>query len=67
MCCVQITKSVSKKKDSVMYSFRQSVPIVGMIVYLFETPCKLLFDYILLVRWMYVSVEAYRLLLLPLL
>jgi len=41
MHCVQITKSVSKKKESVLYSFRQSIPIVGMIVYVFETPCKL--------------------------
>jgi len=31
-----------------MYSFRQSIPIVGMVVYVFETPCKLLFDFSLL-------------------
>jgi len=30
-----------------MYSFRQSIPIVGMIVYVFETPCKLWFGYVL--------------------
>ena len=49
MHCVQITKSASKKKDTVMYSFRQSIPIIGMIVYVFETPCKLLSHCVLLV------------------
>jgi len=24
-----------------MYSFRQTIDIVGMVVYVFETPCKL--------------------------
>jgi len=32
-----------------MYGFRQSIPIVGMIVYVFETPCKLLLECVLLV------------------
>jgi len=41
---MQITKSVSRKKENLMYSFRQSIPIVGMIVHVFETSCMLLLD-----------------------
>lgn len=35
-----ITKILSKKKNSVTYTFRQSFPLCGMIVTLFEVPCK---------------------------
>jgi len=50
MVCVvllQITKILNKKK-SAAYSFRQSFPLCGMTVYLFDTPRKffvLLFIY----------------------
>ena len=38
-CLLQITKIINKKK-SAAYSFRQSFPLCGMTVYLFDTPRK---------------------------
>jgi len=38
-CLLQITKIMNKKKCAV-YSFRQSFPLCGMTVYLFDTPRK---------------------------
>jgi hypothetical protein len=35
-----ITKILSKKKNSVTYTFRRSLPLCGMVVMLFEVPCK---------------------------
>lgn len=35
-----ITKILSKKKSSVTYTFRNSFPLCGMSVTLFEVPCK---------------------------
>lgn len=35
-----ITKILSKKKNSVTYTFRQSFPLCGMVVTLFEVSCK---------------------------
>jgi hypothetical protein len=37
---VVITKILSKKKNSVTYTFRQSFPLCGMVVTVFEVPCK---------------------------
>lgn len=36
-----ITKILSKKKSSVTYTFRNSFPLCGLVVTLFEVPCKL--------------------------
>ena len=38
-CLLQITKIINKKKAAA-YSFRQSFPLCGMTVYLFDTPRK---------------------------
>jgi len=42
----QISKSLNKKKDNVMYSFRQSMPLYGMMVFIFETPCTYYVGYL---------------------
>ena len=39
-----ITKILSKKKSSVTYTFRQSFPLCGMMVTLFDVPCKYISD-----------------------
>lgn len=38
-----ITKILSKKKNSVTYTFRQSYPLNGLTVSLFQMPCKNIF------------------------
>lgn len=38
-----ITKILSKKKNSVTYTFRQSYPLNGLTVSLFQMPCENIF------------------------
>lgn len=40
-----ITKILSKKKNSVTYTFRQSFSLQGLVVSLFQMPCKFLIDH----------------------
>jgi len=56
---LQITKIINKKK-SAAYSFRQSFPLCGMTVYLFDTPRKsfflLLLIIVYLLNWLHTEI-----------